>query len=151
MSAMNRVSAALQDIARRLGDDIERVAGERLRFSLFVWSTPRCSYISTAARAEVIQVLEGMIARWRQGLPDVPAHEMVSATPDHGYELLLVAAEQVLRDALSRAGSEIAAPCPDLSLHLTGGERALFAALKQFGRAPPASAEASADRPASVT
>jgi hypothetical protein len=75
-NAMDRVSRGMQDIARTIDEMIVDVAGERVHFSLFVWTEPRCSYISTAARAEVITVLEGMIERRKKGMPDLPAHSI---------------------------------------------------------------------------
>jgi hypothetical protein len=73
---MIAVSKDLEKIARRLDRLIEEAAGERVSFSLFVWTEGRCSYISTANRDDVIQVLEGMIAGWKAGMPDVPAHNV---------------------------------------------------------------------------
>ena len=74
--AMEAVSRELQRVARDLDADLAEVAGERVAFSLFVWTEGRCSYVSSGAmRSEVIVVLEAMIARWKAGEPDVPAHE----------------------------------------------------------------------------
>lgn len=74
--AMVRVSQDLQAIARELDQRLAQTAGQRVRFSLFVWTEGRASYISTAHRDDVIAVLEGMIARWKDGMPDIPAHEV---------------------------------------------------------------------------
>lgn len=74
--AIRKVSLELRAIADELEARIEAVAGERVAFSLFVWTAGRCNYISTAQRPEVIQVLEGMIAGWRKGMPDIPAHKI---------------------------------------------------------------------------
>lgn len=73
---MVRVSLVLQDIARELDDRIAGVAGVRTPFSLFVWTRPRCSYIATCDRDAVIATLETMIAGWKNGMPDVPAHQV---------------------------------------------------------------------------
>lgn len=73
---IRKVSLALQDIARELDTRIEGVAGKKIAFSLFVWTDGRCNYVSTADRQEVIHVLEGMIAGWKKGMPDIPAHEI---------------------------------------------------------------------------
>lgn len=78
MSAQHKISRELQGIAKRLGDDLDRVAGTQVAFSLFVWTEGRSNYISSADRREVIAVLEAHIAGWKQGMPDVPAHEFKS-------------------------------------------------------------------------
>lgn len=76
MSAALKVSRELQQIAQRLDGDLERVAGTRVGFTLFVWTDGRSNYISTADRAEMIAVLEQHIAGWKQGAADMPAHEV---------------------------------------------------------------------------
>jgi len=76
MDAMRKVSLAAQDIAKDLGKATEEVAEERVAFSLFIWTEGRCTYISSAEREEIIPVLEGMIAGWKKGMPDIPAHEV---------------------------------------------------------------------------
>jgi hypothetical protein len=76
MSDARIVSKQLQSIAADLGVRLEQLTGHRVAFSLFVWTDGRASYISTAARHEVIAVLEQMLAGWRKGMPDVPAHEV---------------------------------------------------------------------------
>jgi hypothetical protein len=76
-SAMRKVSLGAQDLARELDQRIAEVAGEKVAFSLFVWTRGRCTYVSSASdRREIIQVLEGMIAGWKAGMPDIPAHEV---------------------------------------------------------------------------
>jgi len=74
---IRKVSLAMQDIATELDQRITEIAGRRVAFSLFVWTDGRCNYISTAERQEIIAVLEGMIAGWKAGMPDIPAHELV--------------------------------------------------------------------------
>ena len=72
---MEAVSRGLPAIAQTLDSEIQLVAGEPVAFSLFVWTKGRCSYISSATeRREIITVLEAMIARWKAGAPDIPAH-----------------------------------------------------------------------------
>ena len=74
--AVSKVSKELQAIAAELEKRIDGVAGEHVSFSLFVWTEGRCNYISSAARPEVITVLEAMIAKWKAGMPDIPAHQI---------------------------------------------------------------------------
>ncbi len=75
--AMTRVSEEAQSIAVRLSKEIDEIAGEPVAFSLFIWTAGRCSYISSAPdRREIISVLEQMIAGWKAGMPDIPAHKV---------------------------------------------------------------------------
>jgi len=76
-AAMKNISMQAQEIAQSLDGKLEAVAGEHVGFSLFVWTKGRCTYVSNCSdRAEIITVLEGMIEGWKQGMPDVPAHEV---------------------------------------------------------------------------
>lgn len=75
--AMRKVSKAAQDICARLDAELEEIAGEKVAFSLFIWTGGRCTYVSTAPdRREIINVLEQMIAKWKAGMPDIPAHDV---------------------------------------------------------------------------
>lgn len=73
-----RISQGLQDVAKDLDGALRSIAGERINFSLWVWSDGRTQYISNAQRADVIKALEETIARWKEGMPDIPAHEVQS-------------------------------------------------------------------------
>lgn len=70
------LSKELQGIAKRLETDINEKAGERVAFSLLVFTEGRASYISNAPRAECVRELEKLLECWKQGMPDVPAHEV---------------------------------------------------------------------------
>ena len=71
-----RVSQSLQELAAALDKTLERIAGERVAFSLFVWTPEFSNYISsTNDREVIIKVLEQHIANWRAGCPDIPAHK----------------------------------------------------------------------------
>jgi hypothetical protein len=72
------LSQSLQDVARGLDDALKAIAGQRINFSLWVWSDGRTQYVSNAQRADVIKALEETIARWKEGMPDIPAHEVRS-------------------------------------------------------------------------
>lgn len=72
---MDAVSREMQRLAATLDEEITAIAGEPVAFSLFVWTAGRCSYISSGTdRTQIITVLEAMIARWKAGEGDVPAH-----------------------------------------------------------------------------
>ncbi len=76
-SVTARLSRRLQDIAGVTYDAIEAVAGERVDFSLVVWSAGRLQYVSTANRDDVKAALQQLIASWDAGMPDIPAHEVM--------------------------------------------------------------------------
>ncbi len=75
-NATLKLSHELQAIAKRLDTDIERVAGERIGFTLLVFTEGRASYISTVARHESVREIQNLLDVWGAGMPDVPAHEV---------------------------------------------------------------------------
>jgi len=71
-----RLSEKLQDIARGLDEMIEAVAGERIGFTLLVFTEGRASYISTVARDDSVREIRYLLDLWAKGMPDVPAHDV---------------------------------------------------------------------------
>lgn len=71
-----KLSQQLQEIAQDLDNAIERAAGDRIAFTLLVFTGGRASYISTAARADSIREIKFLLELWEQGMPDVPAHDV---------------------------------------------------------------------------
>jgi len=71
-----KISLALQRVCKKLDRELEQIAGQPVALSLFVWTPRRASYISTADRVEVMAVIDAMIAGWKKGMPDIPAHEI---------------------------------------------------------------------------
>ena len=53
-----------------------RTAGERVAFTLLVFTEGRASYISTASRPESVREIQHLLELWGHGQPDVPAHEV---------------------------------------------------------------------------
>lgn len=70
-----RVSEELQRIAQRLDKDIEAAAGERIAFTLLVFTEGRASYVSTAPREDSVREIKNLLDVWERGMPDVPAHD----------------------------------------------------------------------------
>lgn len=70
------LSRGLQQIARDLDKAIENTAGERVAFTLLVFTEGRASYISTASRPESVREIQHLLELWGHGQPDVPAHEV---------------------------------------------------------------------------
>jgi hypothetical protein len=74
---MRVISEKLQDLSRHIDKYLEEVAGERVTFSLIVFTNPRFQYISnTKDRAEIAGALQALIDGWKKGMPDIPAHEV---------------------------------------------------------------------------
>ena len=71
------LSRSLQDIARDLDKAIEKAAGERVAFTLIVFTEGRASYISTAPREFSVAEIKNLLTLWGHDMPDVPAHEVI--------------------------------------------------------------------------
>ena len=70
------LSEALPDIAKLLDYEIEHAAGERVAWTLVVFTEGRASYISSAKREESVAEIKKLLALWEHGMPDIPAHEV---------------------------------------------------------------------------
>jgi hypothetical protein len=70
------ISRSLKGIAETLDRSIESIAGERIGFTLLVFTEGRASYISSVSRHESIREIKNLLSLWGQDLPDVPAHEL---------------------------------------------------------------------------
>jgi hypothetical protein len=68
------VSLRLQDIAASLDDVLKDVAGERIAFVLVLQVDGVAQYVSNAARKDGVELIESLLARWRAGRADIPAH-----------------------------------------------------------------------------
>jgi hypothetical protein len=71
-----KVSHALQSIGEALDRVIEDVAGERIPFTLIVFTEGRASYLSSALREDSVREIKDLLAHWEGGMPDIPAHEV---------------------------------------------------------------------------
>ena len=81
-----RLSAGMQTIAKTVTKAIKKEMGAEeaanISFSLFIWhADPESggswvSYVATADRGGVRTALEVMLAKWKQGEPMPPLHEM---------------------------------------------------------------------------
>lgn len=70
------LSHALGDIAKDLDKAIEAAAGERVAFTLVVFTEGRASYISSASREDSVREIRNLLDLWERGMPDVPAHRI---------------------------------------------------------------------------
>lgn len=71
-----QLSKKLQAIAQGLDEVIEEAAGERVGFTLIVFTEGRASYISTVKRDESVREIKNLLQLWGEGMPDIPAHEI---------------------------------------------------------------------------
>lgn len=71
-----KVSQAMPAIADALEKFIEAVAGERIGFTLLVFTEQRASYISNVPRVDSVREIKGLLADWEAGAPDIPAHKV---------------------------------------------------------------------------
>jgi len=74
MSVSYRLSLRLQDIAQSLSDVLSDVAGEPIAFVLVLSADDVSQYISNCKREEGAALIESLLARWKAGRADIPAH-----------------------------------------------------------------------------
>jgi len=74
MSASVRLSLRLQDVAKLLSDGLEEVAGEPIAFVLVCEADGVAQYVSNADRKDGRELIESLLARWKAGRADIPAH-----------------------------------------------------------------------------
>lgn len=74
MSASLNLSLRMQDIAQSLADVLADVAGEPVAFVLVISADDVSQYVSNASRKDGIEMIEGLLARWKAGRADIPAH-----------------------------------------------------------------------------
>jgi len=72
-----KLSQNLSKIAKQLDKIIEHYAGERIGFSLLVFTEGRASYIGNWDRKESIKQLRTLLDLWEKGMPDIKAHEVM--------------------------------------------------------------------------
>lgn len=73
------ISEAMQALAGSLSAVLEDIAGKPMGFSLIVFNAEagsRMNYVSNCDRQEVINAMESLLAGWKGGMPDIPAHEV---------------------------------------------------------------------------
>lgn len=73
-----QLSQKLQAIAQGLDEVIEEAAGERVGFTLIVFTEQRASYISTVKREDSVREIKNLLQVWGEGMPDIPAHDYQS-------------------------------------------------------------------------
>lgn len=74
MSAHHPLSIALQAIAGGVQDALQDAAGEPVAFVLVLQVGGVAQYVSNASRADGTELIESLLARWKAGRADIPAH-----------------------------------------------------------------------------
>jgi len=74
MSASINLSLRMQDIAQSLADVLADVAGEPIAFVLVLSADKTAQYVSNASREDGKEMIESLLARWKAGRADIPAH-----------------------------------------------------------------------------
>jgi hypothetical protein len=69
-----QVSISLQELASVVNDFLEARAGETVAFVLMVATDGVTQYVSNASRADGTAMVESLLARWKAGRADIPAH-----------------------------------------------------------------------------
>lgn len=74
MSQSLRVSLVMQQLAQNLNEILTDVAGEEIAFVLMVQADKVAQYVSNTKRQDGQELLESLLARWKAGRADIPAH-----------------------------------------------------------------------------
>ena len=74
MSQSYRVSVILQRLAAEINAELRHAAGEELAFVLIVSADKTAQYVSNTKRADGVELIEGLLSRWKAGRADIPAH-----------------------------------------------------------------------------
>lgn len=74
VTASARLSVRLQDIAQSLAEVLEEVAGEPIAFVLVLNADKVAQYVSNCDRKDGTELIESLLARWKAGRADIPAH-----------------------------------------------------------------------------
>ncbi len=83
MSASARLSVRLQAIAQALDDALKEAAGEPCAFVLVCQADGVAQYVSNTARKDGSELIESLLARWKAGRADIPAHYNPDLLPPH--------------------------------------------------------------------
>lgn len=71
-----KVSERMQRLAAVVDGAVTETAGQKMGWSLIVFTEGRAQYISNCSRPEVVTAMKELITAWDAGLPDIPAHQI---------------------------------------------------------------------------
>jgi len=73
-----KVSKKMPEIAKLINDKIVDTGGERLGFTLIIFTDERASYISNCNRKLSTEAIKHLLDCWEKDMPDIPAHNYQS-------------------------------------------------------------------------
>ena len=77
---MNRAGTKLSKCMQKLGHTIDslikKISGERIGFTLIVYTEERASYISNVDRKDAIREINFLLECWEKEMPDIKAHDV---------------------------------------------------------------------------
>lgn len=76
MNITHKISIEAANIAKALDKHIEDIAGERIGFTLMIYTDDRATYISNCSRELAINELKTLLEYWEADMPDIPAHKI---------------------------------------------------------------------------
>lgn len=68
------VSLFLQELAGDTDDALRLHDGERVPFVLIIQTDGVAQYVSNCDRKDGVEMIESLLARWKAGRADIPAH-----------------------------------------------------------------------------
>jgi hypothetical protein len=71
---VDKIAVMLQPIAGLLADMFEGMTGEPVGFALIVSTNKVGQYVSNCKRPEMMEMLQEILSRFKQGKADIPAH-----------------------------------------------------------------------------
>ena len=74
MSQSARLSIALPIVAQHLTDILAEAAGEEIAFVIICQADGVAQYVSNTNREFGVELIESLLARWKAGRADIPAH-----------------------------------------------------------------------------
>ena len=76
VNSTTKLSQHMQTIAAALDESIAIAAGEKIGFTLIVYTPERASYVSNVDRKDAIEQMKHLINLWESDMPDIKAHEI---------------------------------------------------------------------------
>lgn len=73
-TASIRLSLLLQDVAEGVQNALNAAAGEPVAFVLVIQADKVAQYVSNCDRNDGKALIEDLLARWKAGRADIPAH-----------------------------------------------------------------------------
>lgn len=74
MTASLRISIHGQAIAAAVSETLDQIAGEPVAFVLIISADNVAQYLANCSRKDGVDLIESLLARWKAGRADIPAH-----------------------------------------------------------------------------